>query len=103
MSSSESSLDVPAVIRLHVLLDLTLVIPVVDIQRLTLKPIKWLHYVAWAILGMDGHVSSIPGGVAEEDLENERESGGSGEAEGGPMSGLVDQAYYYIVSGARSS
>jgi len=56
-----SSLDVPAApaaVRLQVLPDLTLVIPTAEIQRRTLKSIKWLHYVAWAIFGMDGHVSS---------------------------------------------
>ena len=100
MSSSLSVPAAPALVRLHVLPDLTLVIPTVDIQRLTLKPIKWLHYVAWAILGVDGRVSSTPGGVAEEDLENERESSGDEEVEGEPVSGLAGKVYYYIVSGA---
>jgi hypothetical protein len=36
-------------------------IPLEDIERLTTSPLKWLHYVAWAITGLEGYLSNAAG------------------------------------------
>ena len=39
-----------------------LAIPLEDIRRLSLRPLKWLRFVAFAALGAKGHLSQTPGG-----------------------------------------
>jgi hypothetical protein len=41
---------------------LALKIPVADVSRLSLKPLKWLHYISFAISGAKGDLSTSPGG-----------------------------------------
>lgn len=43
---------------------MSLVIPLSDVNKLTAKPIKWLHYLGWVVLGLDGHISDTRGGEA---------------------------------------
>jgi hypothetical protein len=48
---------------------LSLKIPIGDVSRFSTKPRKWLHYVAWCIIGFDGHLSREEdgGGIDDED------------------------------------
>jgi hypothetical protein len=48
---------------------LGLKIPIGDVSRLSTKPRKWLRYVAWCIIGFDGHISREEdgGAIADED------------------------------------
>ncbi|KAI0291859.1 hypothetical protein BC826DRAFT_1186743 [Russula brevipes] len=39
-----------------------LAIPLEDIGRLSLRPLKWLRFVAFAVLGVKGHLYDSPGG-----------------------------------------
>ncbi|KAI0291867.1 hypothetical protein BC826DRAFT_465994 [Russula brevipes] len=39
-----------------------LTIPLEDIGRLSLRPLKWLRFVAFAVLGVKGHLYDSPGG-----------------------------------------
>jgi len=39
-----------------------LAIPLEDIERLSLRPLKWLRFVAFAVLGVKGHLYDSPGG-----------------------------------------
>jgi len=39
-----------------------LAIPLEDIGRLSLRPLKWLRYVTFTAVGAKGHLSDIPGG-----------------------------------------
>ena len=41
---------------------LGLVIPFNDIGRLSLRPLKWLRYVTFALCGVRGDLSETPGG-----------------------------------------
>ncbi|KAF8645551.1 hypothetical protein AX16_007742 [Volvariella volvacea WC 439] len=51
-------------------------IPNERVQSLCKKPLKWLHYAAWCILGLEGHISSQPGGeTLDEDSMNTLPSG----------------------------
>lgn len=40
----------------------TLSIPLSDIQRLSVRPVKWLRFVTFAICGAQGHLSETPDG-----------------------------------------
>ncbi|KAI0287669.1 hypothetical protein BC826DRAFT_1042991 [Russula brevipes] len=39
-----------------------LAIPLEDIERLSLRPLKWLRFVAFAVLGVKGHLYDSPDG-----------------------------------------
>lgn len=41
---------------------IALTIPVADIERLTLHPLKWIRFAAFAIVGARGHLRTSPGG-----------------------------------------
>ena len=41
---------------------LTLSIPLCDIERLSVRPLKWLRFVAFAICGARGDLSEMPNG-----------------------------------------
>lgn len=52
--------------------DIRLSIPLDDIHRLTLKLLKWLRYLAWAILHLDGGIATSDGDEpVSRDLEGE--------------------------------
>ncbi|KAJ7229418.1 hypothetical protein B0H12DRAFT_1147778 [Mycena haematopus] len=62
------------VIRLHLCTEgywrLFLEIPLLDLSRLTLRPVKWLRYLGWCIYGRPGWLSTTPGGLeVAEDAE----------------------------------
>ena len=42
--------------------ELALAIPASDINRLALRPVKWIRFVAFAICGVSGHLSTTPNG-----------------------------------------
>jgi len=39
-----------------------LAIPLEDVRRLSLRPLKWLRFVTFTALGAKGHLSDTPGG-----------------------------------------
>ena len=39
-----------------------LAIPLEDIERLSLRPLKWLRFVIFTVSGAKGHLSDTPGG-----------------------------------------
>jgi hypothetical protein len=41
-------------------------IPIQDIRRIAHKPMKWLHYVAWAITGVSGQIYLETGLLVDE-------------------------------------
>ena len=41
---------------------LALSIPFSDIERLSVRPVKWLRFVTFAICGVRGHLSATPNG-----------------------------------------
>jgi len=43
---------------------LALSIPLEDVKRLSLSPLKWLRYVAFAVCGTTGHLALTPDGPA---------------------------------------
>lgn len=49
--------------------NLTLRIPIAEIEALCLRPVKFLRFVAWAILGVDGVISRTRDGPAIADEE----------------------------------
>jgi hypothetical protein len=63
---------------------LGLKIPICDASRLSTKPRKWLHYVAWCIIGFDGHLSREEnGGAINEDSVE-------------PLG--KDEQYFYVIA-----
>ena len=46
---------------------LMLSIPFSDIERLSLRPVKWLRFVTFAICGVRGDLSATPNGPADYD------------------------------------
>jgi hypothetical protein len=67
----------------HILL---LSVPFSDIQRLTLRPIKWLRFVTFAICGVHGDLSATPNGPAA-DYDNIT------------LASPIAEAYYYTPEG----
>jgi hypothetical protein len=61
---------------------LALSIPTSDIQRLSIKHVKWLRYVTFAVCGAFGHLSETPGGHAVDYDTN-----------------ILAQEYYYVTEG----
>jgi hypothetical protein len=43
--------------------ELKLQIPIGDFAHYTRRPLKWLRYLGWAILGFDGDLSAETGGL----------------------------------------
>jgi hypothetical protein len=58
-------------------------IPLTDVQRLSICPFKWLHFVLFAICGTPGELSATPGGNPVDKHSTE----------------LVDTIYYFKPSG----
>jgi hypothetical protein len=63
---------------------LGLKIPIGDVSRLSTKPRKWLYYVAWCIIGFDGHISRDENGGAIEDVDSLE-----------PLA--EDETYFYVI------
>jgi hypothetical protein len=61
---------------------LALSVPFSDIQRLSIRPLKWLRYVMFAVCGVHGHLSATPGGPAVDYDDAD-----------------ISQAYYFIPQG----
>ena len=64
---------------------LALSIPIVDIERLSLRPVKWLRFVIFTICGVRGDLATTPNGPPVDydtsTLDN------------------IDEAYYFIPEG----
>ncbi|KAN0126239.1 hypothetical protein V8E53_015232 [Lactarius tabidus] len=58
-------------------------IPLTDVQRLSICPFKWLHFVHFAICGTPGELSATPSGNPVDNHSTE----------------LVDTIYYFKPSG----
>ena len=43
---------------------LALSIPIVDIERLSLRPVKWLRFVIFTICGVRGDLATTPNGLS---------------------------------------
>lgn len=67
---------------------IALTIPVEDIKRLALRPLKWIRFVAFAIVGARGHLHTSP----ERELVD-YETGFD----------LLADDYYYVARGTLSS
>ena len=67
---------------------LALSIPSSDIQRLSIRPLKWLRFVTFAVCGVPGNLSATPDGPAVE-------------YDSIPHSYLAE-AYYYTPQGEPS-
>ncbi|KAK0187359.1 hypothetical protein F5146DRAFT_1209950, partial [Armillaria mellea] len=67
---------------------LTLSIPIVDIKRLSIRPLKWLRYVAFTVFGATGHLALTADGSAVEDENITWES-----------QDRLCEDYYYIPDG----
>ena len=67
---------------------IALTIPVEDIKRLTLRPLKWIRFVAFAVIGARGHLYTS--------LEGELVDYKTG------FDSLADD-YYYVSRGTLSS
>ena len=65
---------------------LALSIPPSDIQRLSIRPLKWLRFVTFAVCGVPGNLSATPDGPAVE-------YGSSAD---------IAEAYYYTPQGEPS-
>ena len=61
---------------------LALSVPSSDIQRLSVRPLKWLRYVIFAVCGVHGDLSATPGGPAVDYDDAD-----------------IAQAYYFIPQG----
>src|ERR1700720_657124 len=66
---------------------LALSIPPSDIQRLSIRPLKWLRFVTFAVCGVPGNLSATPDGPA---------------IEYGSLHTDVAEAYYYTPQGEPS-
>ncbi|KAK0462194.1 hypothetical protein IW261DRAFT_1348408 [Armillaria novae-zelandiae] len=67
---------------------LALSIPIVDIKRLSIRPLKWLRYVAFTVFGAIGHLALTADGSAVEDENITWES-----------QDRLCEDYYYIPDG----
>ncbi|KAK0187236.1 hypothetical protein F5146DRAFT_767916 [Armillaria mellea] len=67
---------------------LALSIPIADIKRLSIRPLKWLRYVAFTVFGATGHLALTADGSAVEDENFTWES-----------QDRLCEDYYYIPDG----
>ncbi|KAK0187364.1 hypothetical protein F5146DRAFT_1064573 [Armillaria mellea] len=54
-------------LRYHNAQVLALSIPIVDIKRLSIRPLKWLRYVAFTVFGAIGHLTTADGSAVEDE------------------------------------
>ena len=65
---------------------LALSIPFSDIERLSIRPIKWLRFVTFAICGVRGDLSATPNGPPVDYASVS-------------LTGHIDEDYYYTPEG----
>ena len=66
---------------------LLLSIPLRDIQRLSIRPLKWLRFVMFCVCGAKGQLSATPDGLPVDDNTG--------------ITSLTDDDIYYYMTGGK--